>query len=200
MSLADNGLYVILKKTKGQSPKPINPDGSLNYDNFQIIGQSYAWKSTSAALCLDSLECLSNSIPDIKLQQLVSKFAIEAFEKDPSITTVHVGRGGKTPQGLFPATRHALTMKLGEMYGDAREQYVIAEAPALFFSKNETLMASWTRYQNDPVQPKSLLAFLQSLLEEERQAALITTDDNERTILSAAVCGIIACSVEDILS
>ena len=113
---------------------------------------------------------------------------------------MHVGRGGKTPQGLFPATRHALTMKQGEMYGDAREQYVIAEAPALFFSKNETLMASWTRYQNDPVQPKSLLAFLQSLLEEERQAALITTDDNERTILSAAVCGIIACSVEDILS
>jgi len=43
-SLSDNGLYVLLKHKRGDASKPKNADGSINYANFQIVGQSYVWK------------------------------------------------------------------------------------------------------------------------------------------------------------
>ncbi|MFZ4077532.1 MAG: hypothetical protein ACOYKA_06060, partial [Legionellaceae bacterium] len=94
VSLEDNGFYVLLKHQRGDASKPLHDDGSINYDNFQIIGQSYAWRSTEGDVCLDSIECLRNSIPVDVLKQMLTQFAQEVLASDSSMTRVHLGQGG----------------------------------------------------------------------------------------------------------
>ena len=204
VSLSDNGLYVLLKHKRGDKLKPKNEDGSINYENFQIIGQSYAWKSTSDNLCLDSIECLSNSIPKDALQHILSQFTQQVFANDSTIECVNIGRGGKTPSHLFPNTNNTLDIRQGQMYGDAADQYVVAQSPDLAITQHPELNLKWKAWQAEhPAlnnRATALLAFLQTLSPEQLMEALQARDVNGRTLLHAAASNIIALDINDILA
>ena len=206
VSLSDNGLYVLLKHKRGDIDisKPKNDDGSINYENFQIIGQSYVWKSKSNGLCLDSIECLSNSIPNDVLKHTLSQFANQVLVNDPDINCVNIGRGGKTPNTLFPDTNYTQEIKQGEMYGDANSQYVMAQLPDLAISTHPELNRAWQKWQTEnPLlnnRSLSFLAFLQALSPQQRLEALQAKDNNGRTLLQAAALNITAVSIPDILA
>jgi len=101
VSLDDNGLYVLLKRRSGGSNAEPMIYGEINYKNFQIVGQSYVWKSKRGNICLDSIECLKDVISDSALQSITSDFATQLLQDNPDIKYVTVGRGGKTPEALF---------------------------------------------------------------------------------------------------
>lgn len=122
----DNGRYIILKArhTSEQSiPKfPLDDEG-----RYKIVGQSYAWRSKSGGLCLDSLECLRDQVPDKVAQILLQKFANTLMHNNSQVRFVTLGSGGKTPEGLFPAAAFAEQMRQGYQDSDSLEQYLIAQ-------------------------------------------------------------------------
>ena len=127
ISLSDNGFYVLLKQRKKGQFSPIK-DGEINENDFTLVGQSYAWKSCAGNLCLDSIECLKDGIPNLALQNLITDFATQVLLSDPTIRRVNVGRGGKTPKDLFQETSIAEKIKQGISYGDSLSQYCIAKS------------------------------------------------------------------------
>lgn len=110
VSLKNNGFYILLKQNKS---------------HFKVIGQSYAWRSLTGNLCLDSIECLENNISDTALQALLTQFADKALHEDEQLRFVTVGQGGKTPADLFQTARLPEQIKQGIAYGDATRQYCI---------------------------------------------------------------------------
>jgi len=131
VSLSDNGLYVLLKQRKKTgNPNPLM-DGSINDANFDIIGQSYVWKSQLGNVCLDSIECLKDSVPVAALKQITSDFATKLLQDNPDVKRVTVGRGGKTPEKLFSETAIPEKMRQGIPYGDSSSQYCIAKTQRL---------------------------------------------------------------------
>lgn len=111
VSLTDNGFYVILKEDKK--------------GNTKIIGQSYAWRSKSGGLCLDSVECLKDSISNDALKALLTGFSQQILSEDPDMKMITIGRGGKTPKGMFADAFSPEIMSQGMLYGDAWSQYLI---------------------------------------------------------------------------
>lgn len=129
LRLDDSGLYVLLKqKTKKDAPVRLS-QGALNYDQYQIVGQSFVWRSKTGSLCLDSLECLKDSISRDGLKKIMLEFSQNVFASNPSIKMITIGRGGNTPQDLFEPTPIPERMREGEQYGDSTQQYCIAKAP-----------------------------------------------------------------------
>jgi hypothetical protein len=106
-SLSDNGLYIL-------------------QDGKKIIGQAYLWRSKTGNICLDSIECLNNSISGSELHILLTEFAQKLLNKHSDIKRVTIGTGGKTPKNLFPKISIVETMRQGTLYGDAKNQYCIA--------------------------------------------------------------------------
>jgi|GEM_PF-4113566 len=111
VSLTDNGFYVILKEDKK--------------GNTKIIGQSYAWRSKSGSLCLDSVECLKDSISNDALKALLTGFSQQILSDDPDMKMITIGRGGKTPKDVFADAFSPEVMSQGMLYGDALSQYLI---------------------------------------------------------------------------
>ena len=130
MNLSDNGLYVLLLQRSGQHPDPI-VNQQINYANFDIVGQSYAWKSTTGNLCLDSIECLS-SVPKSIIKNILTDFATQVLQDYPDIKRINVGRGGKTPSGLFDISAISEKMKQGKPYSDSDTQYCIGRTTNRF--------------------------------------------------------------------
>jgi hypothetical protein len=126
VSLSDNGLYVLLKQRKKGHQNPII-DGSINEKDFSIIGQSYTWKSKTGNICLDSIECLRDSISKEALQSILTDFSTQLLEDDPDVRFVTIGQGGKTPEGLFDEAPIPEKIKQGLDYGDAKRQYCIVK-------------------------------------------------------------------------
>ena len=129
VSLSDNALYVLLKRRSGGPDSAPMKEGEINYKNFQIIGQSYVWKSKMGNICLDSIECLSHSISDEALQSITTDFATQLLQSNPDMTCVTAGQGGKTPSGLFDLAVVSEVMQQGYAYGDSKYQYCIANTP-----------------------------------------------------------------------
>lgn len=137
----DNGLYVLLKQKKDDQKKLFNKDGSINYEDFQIIGQSYAWKTKTGNLCLDSVECLRDSVPNDVLHQILSDFAKQAVAEDPSIRRVTLGAGGKTPPDVFgEKVPIPEAIKKGAFYGDARTQYLLGKGSDSLTTEEEVIL------------------------------------------------------------
>jgi ankyrin repeat protein len=204
VSLEDNGFYVLLKHKRGDGSKPTDGDGRIHYDNFQIIGQSYAWKSREGDLCLDSIECLSNSIPNDVLKHLITGFAQQVLATDSTIRRVHIGQGGKTPKDLFPETNTALQMKQGVMYNDAQTQYVIAESPDFILEENPALRFQWSTWQAEHLEmnedPCRFLMFLKQLPREQLTDVLQLRDaSNGRRLFDHAALGVLPFDVRDVL-
>lgn len=104
-SRSDNGFYVLMK-------------------NNEIIGQSYAWRTISGNICLDSIECLTGRIPLPALQTLLQQFTDQVVTSGAA-HCVTVGKGGKTPKEFAENHMIADRMRQGIDYGDANKQYLI---------------------------------------------------------------------------
>ena len=126
---SENGLYVLLQHKRGdKNAPPYHENGSVNDENYKIIGQSYAWKSKTGNLCLDSIECLKASIPNDTLRQILTDFATQVIENDSTIHRVTLGAGGKTPYGVFTEVLDLPeAIRQGQFYGDATNQYLLAK-------------------------------------------------------------------------
>ena len=137
VSRSDNGLYVLLRQRSGRRPAPLI-DEQINYANFDIVGQAYAWKSTTGNLCLDSIECL-NSVPTPVIKRILTDFSTQVLRDNKDIKRINVGCGGKTPSGLFDESPISEKMKQGTPYYDSATQYCIRRTPHRF---NESQMAA----------------------------------------------------------
>lgn len=128
VSLNENGIYVLLKQRKKGNFK-VTVDGQINEKDFQIIGQSYIWKSVSGNICLDSIECLNHSVSEDALRSILSDFSTQLLKDYIDIQYVTIGRGGKTPSDLFDKAEISEIMCEGTPYSDSRYQYCIASNP-----------------------------------------------------------------------
>jgi len=126
VSRQNNGLYVLLKR-RSKEAHPLLVDNQINDTHFDIIGQSYVWKSATNNICLDSIECLNNSIPDMALKKILTDFANQLLHAHPDVHVVTVGCGGKTPNDLFSPTTIPEKMREGFAYPDSETQYSIAK-------------------------------------------------------------------------
>jgi hypothetical protein len=138
MTRENNGFYVLLRtKTGGPKsqtpPRPTRDDGQINYNDFEIVGQGYAWLSESNNLTLDSWENRTPDPDDSVIQDMLPQFSKQIFEQKPDIGRVTIGTGGKTPAVYKTAVDKAIHPELmaeGHHYGDSSIQVVIALNPA----------------------------------------------------------------------
>ena len=130
VSRSDNGLYVLLRQRSGRSPAPLI-DEQINYANFDIVGQAYAWKSTTGNLCLDSIECL-HSVPTPVIKRILTDFSTQVLRDNKDIKRINIGCGGKTPPGLFDESPIPEKMKQGTPYYDSANQYCIGRTSNRF--------------------------------------------------------------------
>ncbi len=193
----NNALYVLLKqRSGGQAASPMLPDKTIDYSKFQIVGQSYVWRG-EGGLCLDSVECLKNRVPNAVLKSILTRFSHHVIAEDASVQRVTIGRGGKTPEALFLNTDIPLHMREGTSYGDADNQYLIAQSPRLSSIDNPELDALWQTYANTQADYATQLA---SLPEEKRRLVLNAEDREGRTLLHAAIAGLIPPTLNDVLA
>jgi hypothetical protein len=126
LSYPSNGFYVLLK-SKNKTPGAFREeDGTIKEADWQIIGQSYVWLSKNGNLCLDSVECLKESIDATDLKTILYEFGMTVVEENTSIKRVTLGCGGKTPQGFFNKTKIPEVIAAGLSHDDARNQYLVA--------------------------------------------------------------------------
>lgn len=182
----NNGFYVLLKKVKKEAASPfisIDPP-QINYKDFKIIAQSYAWISQTGNLCLDSLEALDHVLkyfenPEQKhyaqnLEKLLENFAKQVLICDTSIKRVTLGLGGKTPENLFVHPKENIriqssineTMREGFDYGDAKKQYRMATCLQMDKKQNELILKLFTSNKSKiTTEEYHLIAIVKYLLE-----------------------------------
>jgi hypothetical protein len=123
--LTDNGFYVLLKAKKNKKSARVT-DGEINDKDYDIVAQSYAWKSNNGNLCLDSIEWNPKRVTVAIIQHVMAKFSDEVFKQQPQIKHITAGQRGQTPKDMYPPCQIHETIKKGRMYQDAIEQYRIA--------------------------------------------------------------------------
>lgn len=185
-SLNNNALYVLVKALKKNEPLIVN--GEINDKDFKIIGQSYAWKSVTGNICLDSMECLAGEVTDSALRTILSDFSKQVLENYPNIRYVNLGIGGKTLIQLFSNATISEKILQGYQYADSFSQYCIAQKPShrslspeqhqelkTLLQPYKTMVDCFTYlidYLDDPVD--SIIERLKTLLEETKnQKSLI---------------------------
>lgn len=126
IELGNNGFYVLLKQRKKGDFKPIS-NGAINESDFDIVGQSYAWKSQAGNLCLDSIECLRGGISTNALRAILTDFSTKVLAENPGIQFINVGKGGKTPENLYQDSLLSERQLEGNSYGDSLKQYTIKQ-------------------------------------------------------------------------
>ena len=125
----DNGFYVLLKKKHQMASSPFISRGKidkLNYQDYEIVGQGYAWLSVFGNFVFDSWENLNPATDNTIIIDFLHAFA-EAVIQSPqhAIFRVTIGRGGKTPHA-FKTTEVAEIMLQGSPYHDSKTQYELA--------------------------------------------------------------------------
>lgn len=138
VTLADNSLYVLVKKHKKNSLNLIVND-EINDHDFKIIGQSYVWKSINGNICLDSIECLQHEISNEALRSVTLDFANQLLQNNPDIKYVTVGQGGKTPKDMFDKAFLPEKILVGYQYADSLTQYCIAKTAFDHFDINQRI-------------------------------------------------------------
>jgi len=161
VTLSDNGLYVLLKqRKKGDELQALSEDTkgriSINDQSFDIVGQSYTWKSTTGNVCLDSIECLKDSIFPEALKSILSDFGDAVLKNNPEMYCVNLGRGGKTPSYLFASSSVSEIIRQGGNYGDANYQYCI--------SRSENQLLEQLPYDIKKVYKRELLVYIEHYL------------------------------------
>ncbi|MHB1947780.1 MAG: ankyrin repeat domain-containing protein [Gammaproteobacteria bacterium] len=126
---ANNGFYLLLKENKKQrkskdKKQPIHPDGSINYKDFKIVGQSYGWLSEDDNFTFDSWENLHKA-DDPVITALLRIFGKEIIQKHPSILRVTIGINRKTPIEFRKKINYPEKIKEGHHYSDSKVQGLI---------------------------------------------------------------------------
>jgi 3-methyladenine DNA glycosylase AlkC len=166
VSLSNNGLYVLLKQKKaGEHGFPLI-DGKINDVQFEIVGQSYVWKSCSGNICLDSIECSEGRVPSEALKEIITDFANELLIKNPDIQRVTVGQGGRTPRGLFDPAAISEAMREGHQYGDSMQQCLIAKKHTMSDTQTERLNAL---LQGKPKEFSACIGYLSEYEDDKNQ-------------------------------
>lgn len=141
----NNGFYVLLKKKNSakQNIEVFTSNGKIDYQNFDIVGQSYAWLSQFGNLTFDSWENLRNQ--DEKTKKLNDDAVIVPMLKEwaeqvcetTNINRVSIGLGGKTPKKFheFKAS-YPEYIKEGFQYLDSFSQVLIEQKPELKLLQN----------------------------------------------------------------
>lgn len=127
----NNGFYVLLQAKHPTQESPIS-DNVINYKDFRIVGQGYAWlskdtQSTSENnLTYDSWENLNNQ-HDEMIVAMLRKFADQVTSPPSPIFRVTIGRGGKTPKEFSDNNllENPEVMKEGEQYSDSYSQSLV---------------------------------------------------------------------------
>ena len=134
IQLQDNGFYVLLKAKKNSSTSPKMISHQINHHDYDIVAQSYAWRSQIGNLCLDSIEWNPRKVKESTLLEIMQEFAKVVMENHCEIKRVNVGVGGMTPMNFFPNASIPEKMKQGYQYFDSKTQYCIAQqfAPDIF--------------------------------------------------------------------
>lgn len=118
-----NGFYVLLKgKTNAQ---PV-ADAHIDYANFTIVGQGYAWLTTYGNMTIDSWENLRPEADDQVIVPLLEKFAQRVIDAHPSIIRITIGLGGKTPSAFKDTeVKYTETIFEGLQYNDSIKQGLV---------------------------------------------------------------------------
>jgi hypothetical protein len=124
---ANNGFYVLLKAANKGAPKSPFLNGKIDYDNYEIVGQGYAWLSKWGNLTFDSFENLTPSVGDAVIAKILPEFAKAVTREEKSeILRVTIGVGGKTPKELQKVKIDPPEKIIeGEQYGDSALQSLI---------------------------------------------------------------------------
>lgn len=134
LQLPNAGFYVLLQQLR-DNQKPFF-QGKINYDDFKIVGQSYAWLSDNGNLVFDSWENRNPEKTDVIAIKLLESFTQVVVENPASpIFRVSIGKGGKTPAVYknMPDMEDLETISSGTMhyhpwYADSTKQALIGKA------------------------------------------------------------------------
>jgi hypothetical protein len=122
-----NGFYVLLKAKKGKAGhSPFGKDGKINYADYDIVGQAYAWLSKWDNMTCDSLELLNPSAENNVAVSLLTEFGKEITKEGSDIVRLTIGTG-KTPKELIDREDAKIPERMaeGEQYGDSKTQSTI---------------------------------------------------------------------------
>ena len=95
----NSGFYVLLKENKkNKNAVVFNLDGSINYDDYHIVGQSYAWLSIFGNLVFSAWIFLKHETQTLEKAKLLKAYA-EKIVSDPSscVYRVMIGRNTHIP-------------------------------------------------------------------------------------------------------
>ena len=126
--LSDNGFYVLLKaRTTKSKNSPAKTKDGINYDEYQIIGQGYAWRSKLNNIVFDSWENL-NKKNDKKIVEMLEIFSDRVIKSNDPAFAVLIGQGGKTPEHYKkdPINYYTEEMLQGTNYDDSIKQTLIS--------------------------------------------------------------------------
>jgi Tfp pilus assembly protein PilN len=184
VSLADNGIYVLLKGKRG---KEVSWDGAINYKDFKIVGQAYGWLSKTGNLTLDSFE--GSKINGVSIaplavaQNVLTQFGQTILQDHSEIKYVTLGTGGGTPKNLgFAITSIPETMRSGHFYGDAGTQVVIASSPKLI---NDATNERWAAVlKNKSETFRQCMEYLNAYLPQDSLLNALEQDPTFETALT----------------
>ncbi len=139
VQLANNGFYGFLKTAKNFNPKEIDW-ANLEKNGHTIIGTSYAWRSLTGALVLDSLEVLTSFRSSLNLRETLRQFGEAVSQADPTIERVMIGGSG---YGQTNEVLAANNLRLGVQEEEQTE--ASAEAETEDSHKTNMSMVSFVR-------------------------------------------------------
>lgn len=167
----NNGFYALLKEkalpgkdAKAGERAPL-VNGAIDYNAFEIVGQSYAWLSADGNLVFDSWENLTPLQEDKVAVPMLTEFAKQVCASPESpIVRVTIGLGGKTPaefKSAEVATYASETPKEGTHFSDSRRQanvYINENKLALMFADVDKLVDKcYDANDKPPFIPKPVL-------------------------------------------
>lgn len=126
LTLENSGFYVLLHRKSHSPDVPLLPSGEINYDKFDIVAQTYAWRGKTNGLVFDSLECL-RPVDQKVLAAMLPLFSEKLISKDGTISRILIGKGGRTLD-VFPRAvteEYPEEMNEGFQYGDSKEQFCL---------------------------------------------------------------------------
>ncbi|HHT0593228.1 TPA: hypothetical protein ACTXXA_002662 [Legionella anisa] len=130
ISSEHDGFYVMLKKKDSKKDgSPLLEDKTIDYENFEIVGQGYAWLTMSGNLAIDSWENARQKDDEIAVAMLKKFSQMAISQSKGSLVQVTTGRNSpRTPPAFSkgPALKYAEIMEEGTQYNDSKSQTLIA--------------------------------------------------------------------------
>lgn len=171
----NNGFYVVLKPINNKKNKvALKENGDIDYSNYKIIAQAYAWKSRLGNLVFDSLDIAEEKYYPAATA-LFKDLGKKAAEIDPEIMAVTIGRGGRTPKYFTeqPKIQCSENMKEGYQYHESLEQSLVYSATE---KQQEIIDLIKTFFQDTSelgfIEKKTINRIIKESIPEERTGSL----------------------------